>query len=242
MINNCGVYQITNKITGDFYIGSSSNIQARRRKHRWELRNGVHGNEHLQRAWNKYGEDAFVFETILLCDPENKLYYEQVLLDGMKPIYNIAKDAVTSMQGLQRSDGTKRKIGDAQRGELHWNFGKHTPDETRAKISESLKGELNPNFGKCFSDETRCKLSESRKGKPSGMLGKHHSDETKRKVGEASKGRVVTKETRAKISESHKGELHWNFGKHPSEETRAKMSEATTAYYAKRKAEAELNA
>lgn len=44
----CGVYKITNKETGKFYIGSSVDIRQRWYAHKSKLRRGVHSNQHLQ--------------------------------------------------------------------------------------------------------------------------------------------------------------------------------------------------
>jgi hypothetical protein len=54
-----GVYQIRCLITGQIYIGSAVNMPARWSEHRRRLQRGVHANQHLQQAWNKYGEENF---------------------------------------------------------------------------------------------------------------------------------------------------------------------------------------
>ncbi len=61
-----GIYEIVNLADGkaSSYVGSSMNIEQRWHQHRHRLRGGRHRNEHLQRAWDKYGEDAFVFSVL----------------------------------------------------------------------------------------------------------------------------------------------------------------------------------
>jgi hypothetical protein len=54
-----GVYGILNTLTSRIYVGSSVNVSRRWNAHRWELETGRHINKHLQRAWDKYGIDAF---------------------------------------------------------------------------------------------------------------------------------------------------------------------------------------
>ncbi len=61
---NPGVYRILCTPTGSAYIGSSLDITNRWSKHRIQLRKNVHHCAHLQRAWNKYGEDAFEWHVI----------------------------------------------------------------------------------------------------------------------------------------------------------------------------------
>lgn len=84
-----GVYIITNSINGKRYIGSSNNIRKRLWKHRSLLRHDKHENPHLQNAWNKYGEDNFVYSILEECDVSILLEREQYYIDILKPEYNI---------------------------------------------------------------------------------------------------------------------------------------------------------
>lgn len=54
-----GVYRITNKVDQRSYIGSSSDVGKRLRRHFSSLRAGIHHNQSLMRAWNKHGPSAF---------------------------------------------------------------------------------------------------------------------------------------------------------------------------------------
>jgi len=88
-----------------------------------------------------------------------------------------------SEAGKNKSEETKRRIGDAVR--------RRPPvsEETKRRISLAKKG-------KKISEETRIKRIETR-----GPI----SDETRERMSEASKGRIVSKETRRKHSEAMKG-------------------------------------
>lgn len=60
-----GIYKITCKTTDVVYIGSASiSFKDRWKKHKQRLRNQYHENSYLQNAWNKYGEDDFLFESL----------------------------------------------------------------------------------------------------------------------------------------------------------------------------------
>ncbi|MEN6292413.1 MAG: GIY-YIG nuclease family protein, partial [Methanobacterium sp.] len=59
-----GVYKISNKIDGKSYYGSSKNIEKRWLRHKNELNKNKHINILLQRAWNKYGEENFIFSVV----------------------------------------------------------------------------------------------------------------------------------------------------------------------------------
>lgn len=75
----CGIYRITNTVNGKSYVGQSGNIKTRFEQHRSELRHNKHDNDYLQNAWNKYGEENFIFEIIKLCSrdelDELEIYY-----------------------------------------------------------------------------------------------------------------------------------------------------------------------
>ena len=87
--NFCGIYMIINLINNHKYIGSSINIKRRLEIHRSNLRHNHHSNSHLQNAWNKYGEDNFVFNILEKCSKEKRFEREQYYIDTIKPKYNI---------------------------------------------------------------------------------------------------------------------------------------------------------
>lgn len=62
-----GIYKIENKVNGKVYVGQSINIEQRWAGHRSMLRHNHHENQHLQNAWNKYGENNFQFLVVEEC-------------------------------------------------------------------------------------------------------------------------------------------------------------------------------
>lgn len=63
----CGIYQIKNTINNKKYIGQSKNIKKRWKEHQTLLKRNQHHNNHLQNAWNKYGENYFSFSIVEQC-------------------------------------------------------------------------------------------------------------------------------------------------------------------------------
>lgn len=59
-----GVYLISCAENGRIYIGSSAHIGRRFTYHRRDLRAGKHASRHMQLAWDKHGEKAFLFEVL----------------------------------------------------------------------------------------------------------------------------------------------------------------------------------
>lgn len=107
-LNKSGVYKITNKVNGKFYIGSATNFYHRFYTHLWGLNNNKHYNKYLQKSWNKYGESSFKFEALATCPQEYLLKLEQWFIDNLKPSYNLSKIA-GSMKGHVKSEEAKLK-------------------------------------------------------------------------------------------------------------------------------------
>ena len=203
-MNQSGIYEIVNTVNGKRYIGSAVKLHARWVKHRYDLQRHIHHNAPLQHAWDKYGEAAFKFLPILTCQKSMLRFYEQQLLDKVKPQYNIALDARQPMAGRRHTDATKLKMSQAGKGRKHTpehcaamsraRMGKKTKprnEESRARTSAALKG-------KSKSPEHRAALSAAN-------VGKHLSPETIEKLRIASTGRKLSEEAREKIAASRRG-------------------------------------
>lgn len=71
------VYVIENQITKKVYVGISSSYQTRWYQHKLFLNKNSHHSIRLQRAWNKYGEENFIFRLIDQC-PLDDLYRREI--------------------------------------------------------------------------------------------------------------------------------------------------------------------
>jgi hypothetical protein len=63
-IKTAGVFQVKNLANGKVLLGSSLNLDGPLNGHRFMLTIGSHRNEALQKDWNTYGADKFVFEVL----------------------------------------------------------------------------------------------------------------------------------------------------------------------------------
>lgn len=81
-----GVYKITNNITGDFYIGSSNNVEHRWADHKCPSTWKKCPNIMLYLDMQKYGLSNFAFEIIE--ETNNLKEREQYWMDYLKPVYN----------------------------------------------------------------------------------------------------------------------------------------------------------
>lgn len=144
-LKQIGIYKIINNINNKFYIGSTSvSFKQRWSTHKRDLNKDIHINKHLQRAWNKYGKEFFIFEIIEVVEDKNKIIEkEQYYLDLYKPYdrnigYNSYPTAGSPL-GSKHTIETKQKMSKTQQeikviGEKCSN-AKFTNDEVR-KIRE----------------------------------------------------------------------------------------------------------
>lgn len=142
MKNEIGIYKISNLVSGRVYVGQTKErFQRRYWLHQWELRNGCHDNKYLQNAWNKYGEDNFIFEVIEILPREEIDERER---------YWIA---------YYRENGGCYCIQD---GGQPTNIGRYVSPEARKRVGEMNRQRM---LGSKLSEKTKQKMAEIRTGK-----------------------------------------------------------------------------
>jgi len=177
-----GIYTITNKLNGHRYVGSAVNLKKRWSKHKSCLFGSSHHSIYLQRAWNKYGEDAFEFEVLEHWEPEFLISMEQWWMNMLRPEYNIAPVAGSSL-GYKHTGAAKVKMAATQTGNTKATGNtnalgyKHTK-EAKKRISAALKGNTHAR----------------------GLKGRKQSESHRAKRVASQMGHEVSPETRAKIS------------------------------------------
>jgi len=76
-----GVYRLTCVPTGDVYFGSTGNLQSRRNHHIHRLRKGDHENPTIRELSKTHSPDDFEFQTLLYCSEDERLYFEQRMME-----------------------------------------------------------------------------------------------------------------------------------------------------------------
>jgi len=195
-----GVYQIRNKVNGKVYVGSVAKdygFKGRMGKHSIDLLAGKHHSKHLQRAWDKYGPKAFVFEVLEELPPEDCVPREQYWMDRKKSAngkygYNCDPTAGSRL-GHKPTEEARRRMSEAQKRRLP------PTQETKDKISAAKKG-------KPISKDQRLYLSLLNTGKPwsaarraAQKVGLKWTEERRKRRAEA-----FTLEVRKKISDANK--------------------------------------
>lgn len=163
--DEAGVYTIAHRDSGRMYVGSSVSMRRRKRNHVSHLVAGRHCNTKLQRAWNKYGAEAFDFAALLICSPDNLLMYEQRAIDVIKPALNLAPVA-GSLRGFKIS-GRKMppQSEEARRNKSMAMAGKRPSplsNAARLKIAEHTRRNFS---GKKLTPEHRAKLAAAKRGR-----------------------------------------------------------------------------
>ena len=213
-----GIYVITvNRINGlpKFYIGQTYDLRERWFQHFRALRTERHDNIAMLRSYQKYGENAFSYRVVLICEKDLLTCYEQIILDAYrlwyseKAILNVMRECVNSHLGVKRTLETIERMSASQRGRkkspeyVEKMRSRVTSEATRHKLSIALTG-------KRHSEETRKKLSESlRNAKRPEDWGARisagklksayaHSDVTKAKIAISLAGRTQSEASNAK--------------------------------------------
>jgi group I intron endonuclease len=200
------IYKIMNVQNGKFYVGSTKNLLQRTSTHRRRLRTNTHHCPQLQAAWNKYGEQAFVFVVVEEVYGEQHLHLVEnkwlAAHFGKPYCYNASRCADAPMRGrtgeqnprygVARTDETKQKVAEglrrfyAENPDKHPRLGtKHTEEtieKIRAQVAGKQAGEKHHRYGKKLSPEIRKKIGDAQRGKPKAP------------------GRRVTPEGKAKIA------------------------------------------
>lgn len=203
------IYMVKNCVNGKVYIGSTGNVTDRFNKHKQDLNNSIHHNEHLQRAWDKYGADSFEFKTLMVCPDKERNHCEQMFMDLYNSQnrdygYNI-KDA----DGHFQSEETKQKISESLKN-------KSLSEETKKKMSEAHKGKNHWNYGKTLSDKTKRKISDT-KTLPYGLISKKGFCGKKQKYGLRFRGKQI------KLSINIFKLIDWFFENYPDEDLEISM-------------------
>ena len=222
-MNNGGIYKILNTTNNKLYIGSAVKVRRRIKEHKTALRRGNHHCKHLQNAWLKYGEEAFLFLVIEQVELPDLTIREQFYLNKYRreELYNTCLVAHSNL-GMRYSEEVKSRMRESAKNrkrpppftdEHRKNLGlsgkgRRRSPESIAKGKESMKHVI-------ITLEWRRKIADSRRGKP----GVKHTDDAKARISASHMGMRPSEGARKKLSE----------------ETRAKMSASRRNYLAIKK-------
>ena len=100
------VYKIVNTVTGDFYVGSSKNVNERWMQHKWPSAWKQHPNSSMYLDMQKYGLKNFRFQILAPVMEEHLKQVEQEFIETLHPTYN---NYTAKGIDVERLKGTHRK-------------------------------------------------------------------------------------------------------------------------------------
>ena len=130
--SDSGIYMIMSLGTQRAYIGQSKNVKRRWTEHKKTLKSNKHKNLHLQRIYNKYGQNDLRFvqlESAVGNLTEREIYYITILDEDVRINMNAVQDVIIKTL----SDETKQKISNKLKG-------KKLSPEHYANVAASNKG------------------------------------------------------------------------------------------------------
>jgi group I intron endonuclease len=189
------LYMLTSPI-GKSYIGQTVRpIEERFRDHQYPSSGCVAIYNAIQKyGWENFDKDWYE------CPDDELDKHEELMVEVLG---TLAPDGYNLREGGgscgKLSEETKRRISEAQRGNIR-------TEETKHKISETLTGIIR-------TEETKQRMSDSKKGDKHPLFGKTASEDTKQKMSESRLGKVSSEETKQRLSESKKGDKNPMYGK-----------------------------
>lgn len=135
------IYSVINIENGKRYIGQTVNYKRRIKEHRRKLIKNKHENDHLQRAWNKYGRNNFKFKIIEFVENLEELNRKEIYYISKFDSFNGGYNLTTGGNSCFKiSEDVRKKLIDSHKGQKPWNTGKKRKEETIRKV---IKGNSN---------------------------------------------------------------------------------------------------
>lgn len=163
-LNNPGIYVIANLTSERMYIGSSARLRDGLTSHIWHLRNGRHGNSHLQASWNKHGENSFILCSLQYVDvPELEIIEQEWLEEYHGQLFNM-QGATAIKRGFRHSEATRELMSIKSR--KNWERPEYREIITAAsrgikRSPETIERNAAAKRGKKASEETKQKMRDA---------------------------------------------------------------------------------
>lgn len=130
------VYVIYNTANNKMYFGFTNNVHKRWARHKKDIKDHTHHNEHLQRAWELYGPENFKFRIISGLYTENQaLSLETIYINLYKStgrLYNMAPGGIGGDRGIE----ARKKISQAKLGQHHTEGSKQKMSEGQIRVAK----------------------------------------------------------------------------------------------------------
>ena len=145
-------------------MGQTVNFAKRFKEHITCLRGGYRDNLYFQRAWDKYGEQAFSFWILEGNVSVDKLTErEQFWVDhyGISNLYNTGECVDAPMRGRKQTEKVKQIL--SKKAKERYSNPEFAKKMLKARNEYLKKGNANPMKGRKHTNESKQKMSEARK-------------------------------------------------------------------------------
>ena len=181
ILKKSGIYKITSP-SGRFYIGSTVDLYSRWCGHRGSLRRGNHHCSALQRAANKYGVDALMFEIMALVERTDLRAVEQRAIIAYQPEYNSTQSTKEPLSDLWKQPEFREKVTKqaSEQAKQLWLRNDGFRERQKIAAGRALSAlHKNPDFASAQRDRAIAKLKTM------------NSPEVKQKAAEARRQRYL---------------------------------------------------
>jgi len=177
------IYKITNTVNNKYYIGVTiqANPNERWSHHKSAIRANI-GCPFLQKAFKKYGEDAFKFEVLIICFDEDVFKFENEYIlkyNSMSPNgYNVAVGGKIGMSflGKKHTEETKKIMSEKSKA---YNARPEVRERSR---QNAIKFNRSTNRAELLR-----KSEKWQKALKEGRIGHTQTEEGKKKISEGLK-------------------------------------------------------
>lgn len=234
-----GIYKIENTVNGKVYVGSTTKpLKRRKYQHFILLKSNKHYNTHLQRSWNKYGEENFKFEEVVKVQENYLIKAEQYWIDYYKSYKDdLGYNDIRYANRVKHTDKIKNKISRRTSEEMPDMSGENHP---RYKDKVKLTCEYCNNEYEVIpsrSDSTYCsqscnakdRLPNYNKKEKVRLYCNHCGEEYKVIPSRKGRSKYCSQSCKGKDEDNAptlKGEDNPFYGKDHSEEVKDKIREA----------------
>ncbi len=168
-----GIYMIKNNISGNTYIGSTSNLSRRISRHKYVIKNCLRDNLYILEDAQKYGLNSFEFNILEHCNVDDLKDREDHYFKLYNPTYNVWP---TIFSAKNRHYSSEQKENLVQSALINLDKINLNKEANSLKLKAAwIRRKNNPNFqqimskssriGSSHSEETRKSMSKNRLGK-----------------------------------------------------------------------------
>lgn len=169
MPNVCGVYLLTDTVTGGTYVGSSKHVRTRISIHFHDMRRKPKQQTYrrMRVTFQEHGAKAFTAQLLQHCTPEELLTFEKQWIEKLRPTENlyvctdgrevysadIRQKKAAAVAALWKTPEYREKACAARRGNSFALGHKCTPEQVENRKRAARLSNMKRNYGAGWKEE-----------------------------------------------------------------------------------------